>query len=137
SYLSALQTAARLENPNGFRLLSEPLSYLFTRLEDIAEIAVFLGPILISITSQTVKRLFQEHSLASRLYLTALGTLATLFLTGAYRTGETARACLFIFPYLLLPVITSRYFEPLHRCRIFCAVFGQSLLMQLFGRYFW
>jgi hypothetical protein len=137
SYVIALRTAARLENPDGFRLLAEPLSYLFTRLEDLAEIALFTGPVLLSITIQNFKQFRREHAPASRIYVTALVTLAALFLTGAYRTGETARACLFICPYLLLPVISSVYFEPMHRRWLMGAVFAQTLLMQLVGRYFW
>jgi hypothetical protein len=101
SYIAALRTATHLENPHGFRLLAEPLSYLSTRLEDVCEIAVFAGPVLLSLILGNAKDFVREHPLGGRLLVTGLATLAALFLTGAYRTGETARACLFIFPYLL------------------------------------
>jgi hypothetical protein len=136
-YVLALRTATHLENPAGFRLLSEPLSYFFTRLEDIAEIAVFTGPVLISILFQSIKRFCVEHVFGYRLFLAALGTLFLLFLTGAYRTGETARACLFIFPYLLLPVLINDVLLTSRRRLLFGAVFGQAVLMQAIGRYFW
>jgi hypothetical protein len=137
SYIAALRTATHLENPHGFRLLSEPLSYFVTRLEDIAEIALFLGPFLLSILSRSMKRFRREYTHAARLHLTAVATLGALFLTGAYRTGETARACLFIFPYLLLPILASAVWERAHRKWILGSVFAQALLMQLLGRYFW
>jgi hypothetical protein len=137
SYVAALRTATHLENPQGFRLLAEPLSYFFTRLEDIAEIALFTGPVLLSTLFQNLRRFQREHLLGGRLFLTALATLGALFLTGAYRTGETARACLFTFPYLLLPVLANPVFEGHKRKWLMAAVFGQALLMQLLGRYFW
>ena len=136
-YLHALRTATHLENPQGFRLLTEPLSYLFTRLEDVCEIALFTGPVLLSLTFGNLKGFRREHPFAWQLYIVALGTLAMLFLTGAYHTGETARACLFLCPYLLLPVIAQSLAEPTKRRWIFGLVFGQALLMQLLGRYFW
>jgi hypothetical protein len=79
----------------------------------------------------------RNAALGGRLYLTAVITLGALFLTGAYRTGETARACLFIYPFLLLPILAAEYPERQRWRWIFAAVFGQTLLMQLFGRYFW
>ena len=137
SYLHALRTATHLENPQGFRLLTEPLSYLFTRLEDVCEIAFFTGPVLLSLTFGNLKDFRRDHPFAWRLYAAALGTLAILFLTGAYHTGETARACLFLCPYLLLPVIAQSLSEPTKRRWILSTVFAQALLMQLLGRYFW
>ena len=43
----AFREASHFENPNGFMLFVEPANYLFTRLEDVAEIFFFLGPFLV------------------------------------------------------------------------------------------
>jgi hypothetical protein len=74
--------------------------------------------------------------------LTALGvlTLLAMFLTGAFRTGETARACLFIYPYLIFPV--AAYLQH-HPCSeqdqriLLWLVFGQTVLMQTVAGYYW
>jgi hypothetical protein len=63
-----------------------------------------------------------------------------MFLTGAFRTGETARICLFIYPYLIFPVAAY-----LHQCpashgaqkRLLLVVFAQSVAMQTLGGYAW
>jgi len=70
----------------------------------------------------------------------AVGTLLAMFATGAFRTGETARACLFIYPYLLLPVaaqLDHQQPDASDRRLLVWLVFGQTLLMQTFGGYFW
>jgi len=46
NYLGAFRQASQIENPNGFMLLSNPINYIMTRIEDIAEIIFFLGPLL-------------------------------------------------------------------------------------------
>lgn len=135
-YSASFQVAARLENPEGFRLFSEPLSYLMTRLENAAEVVVFFGPFL---TLLALAGLRQRGELAQLARLGLL-TLLVMFATGAFRTGETARACLFIFPYGLAAVVAALGHEP-HDERgwywLAWLVFGQSLLMQLLGSYFW
>jgi hypothetical protein len=61
-----------------------------------------------------------------------------MYAVGAWRTGETARACAWIYPYLLFPV--AYYLDeagPGTRVQIAWLVFIQSVGMQLFGNYFW
>lgn len=139
-YLSALRMASRLENPNGFRLIAEPVSYLFTRLENITELGAFCGPFLLTIAVSQLNTFRARFPDAFAVTTTATLTLFVLFLTGAYRTGETARACLFIYPYLLLPVaaaVSTRQITPGETNKLACLVWAQSLLMQVSGAYFW
>ena len=137
-YLAALRTASRLENPQGFRLLYEPVSYAVTRLEDISEPAVFLGPFLVALLWRGLPPLRAQHPDAFFAFAAATGTLALLFLTGAYHTGETARACVFIVPYLLLPVLPPfARATPGEQRTLLAVVLAQSVLMQLLGNYFW
>ena len=65
-------------------------------------------------------------------------TLLVMFAAGVFRTGETARSGLFIYPYLLLPV--AAYLESIdikvrEKFQLVALVFTQTILMQLFGFY--
>jgi hypothetical protein len=134
----SFRTASLHENPKGFMLFVDPVNYLFTRFEDVAEIILFFGPFL----SILFIRGFRDIKFRPLDVLTVLGcvTLFAMFLAGAWRTGETARACAFIYPFLLFPV--ARYLESSNvdeagRFRLATLVFLQSLGMQLFGDYHW
>ena len=62
------------------------------------------------------------------------------FLTGAYRTGETARAALFMVPFLVLPIagrIASMDSGGGDFRRLAAVVFLQALGMQLVADYWW
>ena len=138
NYLAALQTASRLENPHGFRLFFDPAGYAATRGEDIVEIAAFAGPFVSALVWCGLKGGFRQKSPdAFWLFVVAVGTLAALFLTGAYRTGETARACLFVYPFLLLPVISAVRNKPRDAQMLLLAFWTQTVLMQTIGDYFW
>jgi len=141
-YLQAFRTASALENPGGFLLLTEPASYFLTRLENLADIVWYFGPFLLVLSIRGIRLLRSTRSHPEVLATTVLGllTLAAMFLSGAFRTGETARACLFIVPYLMLPV--AAYLQhrscTMHDKRALAwLVFGQTLAMQTFGGYYW
>ena len=70
----------------------------------------------------------------------AIATLAAMLLTGAFRTGETARCCLFVYPFLFFAVV--RYIGRSALTRrdetvLLLVVFAQTVCMQMFGFYFW
>ena len=79
----------------------------------------------------------------SRLFLLAIIALIILivfFLLGVYRTGETARACIYIYPFLLFPIaihLKEKNSNTLERKKMLILVFSQTLFMQLFYFYFW
>jgi len=140
NYLASFLIASRLENSRGFYLLASPASYLFTRLEGVCEIVLFLGPFLGWLLWKGIRSLRQSsRNLFALAWLGAL-TLAAMFLAGAFHTGETARACLFIYPYLLFPVaayLQQGRLSPQDAKILPVLVFFQSLGMQMFGFYFW
>lgn len=76
------------------------------------------------------------------LVLAAIITLLIIFALGAYDHGETARAALFIYPFLVIPI---GFYLSNNRDRIpkaqmgllILIVFGQSIFMQLIGNYIW
>ncbi|UCF59659.1 MAG: hypothetical protein JSV37_07770 [Anaerolineaceae bacterium] len=139
NYIDSFIVATKLENPLGPRFLVEPVSYFATRIEGSIEIFVFLGPILSLIM---LKGLIENSSQRRHKILTwlALSTLAVMLLMGVYRTGETARAALFIYPYLFIPIAVYLKSHPLsqhERDLLASLVFGQTLAMQLMGNFFW
>jgi len=64
-----------------------------------------------------------------------------MFLTGAFRTGEIARAAMIIYPLLVLPMgyfIANRQDEDHSSSYLLGSlVFGQTLIAQTVGDYFW
>lgn len=141
NYLAAFAVASTLENPAGFMLLADPVSYAMTRLEGVGDILVFFGPFLLVLFVRGL-RTMRRGTCPELLKLTVLGvlTLLAMFLTGAFRTGETARACLFIYPYLIFPVAAQLHRHPCgdSQARLLLGlVFGQTLLMQTAAGYYW
>ncbi|MEE8452416.1 MAG: hypothetical protein V3R99_10895 [Thermoguttaceae bacterium] len=141
-YLRAFRTASVLENPGGFMLATEPASYVLTRLENVADVLWYFGPFLLLLSIGGMRLLWRTRAHPHALATTVLGllTLTAMFASGAFRTGETARACLFIVPYLMLPV--AAYLQhrgcTTHDKRVLAwLVFGQTLAMQTLGGYYW
>lgn len=140
----SFRTASLFENPYGFMLFVDPVNYLFTRLEDVAEILFFLGPFLAILFYRGIKGSirFKDIESSPLIVLTVLGigTLLAMYAVGAWRTGETARAGAFIYPYLLFPVglyLEANKASASARFQLAMLVFTQSIGMQLFGSYHW
>lgn len=143
----SFRTASLYENPKGFMLFVDPANYLFTRAEDVAEIIFFFGPFLLVLFIRGFRAKFRlrplnELQLRPLLVLTVLActSLLGMYAVGAWRTGETARACAYIYPYLLFPV--GYYLEDSEagageRLQMAALVFLQSVGMQTFGTYYW
>lgn len=125
--------AAQSENPFGFMPFANFKVYFFTRLEDIGEIFFFLSFALLAVVFS--KNYFSNWKiLEKQLFVSATSALGLMFLTGAYGTGETARACLFIVPFFLfmlknLPAKTFKW--------LFILCILQTFAMQLVGNFFW
>jgi len=138
NYLESFSIASKIDNPNGFMLFANPARYLLTRLESMAEILVFFGPFLTILMWRGLPNLRQQQP---KLFIfTLLGLAAMLLLLGAgvFQTGETARVCLFLIPYLFLPV--AMYLKdatPPAMVELMFLVFAQAIFMQLFGIYVW
>jgi len=140
NYLEAFVTASKLENPDGFRLFARPFHYVYNRAECVAEILLFLGPFALLNICRGFKINQIRTSQPQQLLLLGVGTLLVMFATGAYRVGETARACIFIYPFLLfalLPLFQNENQNTRLSYRLAYQVFAQGILMQLFGTYLW
>jgi hypothetical protein len=134
---AAFREASHYENPNGLILFVDPVNYLFTRVEDVSEILFFFGPFLIVLFWRGMKRI--ELTPLFTLNVLAIATLLGMFLIGAWRTGETARACAFIYPFLLFPVakLIDGGSTKNARLQLASLVFLQTIVMQSLGTFHW
>ncbi len=146
NYINAFLYASSLENPNGLTLLANPIEYVVTRVEDVMDIMIFFGPILSVLAYRGLLMMRDEAGRDGRglkryaLVVAALISLAILFLAGTPKKGETARICMFILPFLLIPVltyITGTGMSTKERAMLLGFVFGQAVLLQLFGLWVW
>jgi hypothetical protein len=138
--IRAFLVASAHDNPHGFQGFADPVNYLFTRLEDVAELLLFFGPFLLVLLPRGLRTASDKASNASNLALLASGVIMAMFLTGAFRTGETARPLAFLYACWLLPV--GRYLDALRpsdseKAQLASLVFGQTVFMQLLGNFFW
>lgn len=138
--IETFRTASAIENDRGFTALHAPLDYAVSRIEDVAELTLFFGPFLCVVLWRAVdlKRIGASDLTAS--FLVALTALALMLLTGIFRVGETARALLFIYAFALLPIALYVDKQPLGtnaKTQLATLVFGQAILMQIAGNYFW
>jgi len=136
NYWIAFRQASAIENPGGFSLWANPAAYAITRFEGLIEIIWFLGPFLALSFLQGIR----SGDLLGRITRLGIYTLIAMFLTGVFRTGETARCCFFIYPYLLFQSgwIAKFSLTSINDFRMLSwLVFLQGIGMQLLGFYFW
>ncbi len=127
--------ASHSENPDGFRLLHQPFVYLMTRLEDIGEIFLFLsfGFLAVFFSKKPGTDVFGNTKL-NILFFSAIAAISAMLITGAYGTGETARACLFLVPYFL---ILLKDIGPEQFRIMFYLCLLQTFGMQMIGNFYW
>lgn len=94
-----------------------------TRQESLWNIAIFAS---VPVLAVLVRK--RPHNLSAAAVL----VLVLMLVTGAYRTGETARACMFICPFLLL---TLKDLPPPLIRRLVAAAAIQTIVMQALGSY--
>ena len=122
-HIRAFANASITENPHGFAMTGHTVHYVLTRLENVGNILL-----LMPLTALAVFL----HRRPERIGGAAIAVLAAMFLAGAYRTGETARATMFIYPFLFLS------FRDLEEATLRWLVAGagiQTIIMQLLAGY--
>jgi hypothetical protein len=136
-HIRSFFTASHIENPKGFWGLIAPLDFVVSRVECVGEIALFFSvgclAMLLNKDRLQLDLLAFDDDIV-RVALVAIVILAALFLIGLNRTGETARSCLFIYPFLLL------FFYKSDRSLLGDLVMLaglQTVIMQLFFWFFW
>ncbi|MFX1567536.1 MAG: hypothetical protein ACFFCV_04120 [Promethearchaeota archaeon] len=148
NYINSFLTAMTAETSQGWKLITNPFEYFTTRVKNIMDILMFFGPILIVLFYQGFRILKRRKLLddtSAQLYhlvSAAIITLLIIFALGAYDHGETARAAMFLYPFLLIPVAIyiQESYNRISRSELgilLIVVFGQAILMQLIGSYIW
>ena len=141
NFVEGLLQTAKYENRHftyNNLLLHSPLTYFITRIECISEIVLFFGPILSYFSYNYLRASDDDFALWTK--YTILFFLL-LILTGAFRTGETARPFLGIFPLLL---ISSAYYIEKHldftlelKKKILSLLFIQVIIFQSLFWFYW
>lgn len=131
NWMEAFFSASNSENPNGFALLSNPLNYFMTRIESIWEFLIFAGiPITLLLPKIRIKTYIEKYPLLIFSLIITLLMLAS----GAFRTGETGRVLIFIYPYFIF-LFKDLSIQNIKFLFVLCLV--QSLLMQSLGYWIW
>lgn len=135
--------------------LAAPVSYVFTRLESIAEPLLFLTPLGVALAYRGLRdppaaygedagdrldALSARFDEGAWFAVYALIGFAGLLVAGVYHTGETGRAAMYVYPFVALAIASHVSRIEVGRPELRAAallVFGQAVLMQLFGFYFW
>ena len=121
-------------------MLAEALDFIMTRMVGFAEILLFLEPHVLLIGLCGLVMTWAMGRLAV-FALVGIATLGFMFLTGAFRTSEIARAAMIIYPLLVLPVgyfFANRQDEDRPSGYLLGSlVFGHMFIMQMAGDCFW
>jgi len=137
-----------VETTQGWELINNPFVYFTTRIKNIIDILMFFDPVLIILFYKGFKLLKNNKSineLSAQLFhliSAAIITLLVIFALGAYDHGETARAAMFIYPFLLIPVTfylssNNNRISKSEMGLLLFIVFSQAIFMQLIGSYVW
>lgn len=159
NYAQSFKLAVSFENTHFFLDSAYALfSYLATRIQDILEPILFLGPIITLLIFKAIYwlnlkpvKLMRNLVTATPInipkthtpgYIALAGLISFIgfIMTGAYYTGETARAALYLIPTLsiaLAPYLDTFHLKENHRQLIIISIIIQTTIMQLFGHYSW
>jgi hypothetical protein len=136
-HLRAFFTASHIERAYAFRGSMAPLSFVVSRIECVGELALFFSigclAMLLHKNRLQLDLLAYDNDIV-RIALVAIAVLTGLFLIGLNHTGETARSCLFIYPFLLI-----FYYKSDHNLLKDLIVLAglQTVVMQLLFWFFW
>ena len=142
-YLESFLLASLLENVSeevvGWRLLWDTVNYFFTQIGNVAEIIFFLGPYLAYLFVLGLVRTRERPNLM-KLAVVAMAAIGLMWLTGAYRTGETVRGAFYVYPFLFMPIaylVSTKDFSRFYTFTLPLLIFLQALVMQLVGNFHW
>jgi hypothetical protein len=140
NYFRGFRTASFLENEEGFLLFCNPRGYLWYRLGAVLEIAIYLTPFLALQIPSGLRAARTQAPLASHLFWLGTASVLAMLLSGAMKIGEASRICMFLVPYLMLPIaarVSGPKVSDADRLRLTDWVFGMAFVMQVGGFYQW
>ncbi len=143
-YFASFKFATSVEGVGGGYLFQNRLSYAVTRIEDVLEILLFLTPWLAVLLFSELKHvkpwLIKRWRWEQMAGFGALGSLMGFFIFGGYATGETARNCGYIYPFIMISVAYALVRWRLSEkslARLFTGVCIQTISMQMLGYFYW
>lgn len=137
-YAQSFMSATKLENILRISFIFDIRNYGLTRFEDVSEMAFFLSfPVLAYLTTDAIinknlKNFFKNDMVV--VAFTAILTILFVFIIGTYKTGETARSCLFVYPYLVLFLLNKEKDDYLWMILL---VAIQTSIMQIYFGFYW
>lgn len=139
NYVRSFFVASAIHHPRGPLILANPAKYVTSRVMGVTEILVFFTPFLTWLLIRERSVLWEYRDLAV-LFGLAVVTFLGQLVVGAFRGGETARAAMYLYPFLMFPL--AAYFDAISITRreqfvLAALVFGQTVMMQFVGFYFW
>lgn len=140
NYFLSFEVAQFFENPDPLPFIERMPDYFWGRTMDVLEIMVFAGPFFLVLVWRGTKILFKEKRELFWLMVLGIGCLLAVFLQGAYKVGETGRACLYIYPFLFMGIVghfSGKRIKPEEAYLLAGLFFVNGLLMQFFGNFFW
>lgn len=136
NYLECFFVAKSYEGRGGFYFFSAPIEYISTRLQDVILILVYFGPYLSLLLIKAIKRIDWRELPLAVTPMTAIIIFLGFLIMGAYYTGETSRAAMFMYPFMM--IIIGLYFGKkklsfTDKVFLFSSTFVQTVFWQLFG----
>jgi hypothetical protein len=141
-YIQCFLTASRFTNPEGFRLIANPLNYITTRLEDVWDILFCFGVVCSVLIYRTIRSIKSGTAISSPTLFGLIGIFVALvlFLSGSSETGETGRVYMFIVPYLLV-LLCDQFKGTVDHEKVSKAILGwlfvQGVFMQSIFSFYW
>lgn len=126
-------TSMKHEQLVGIKFSNSFINYFLTRVEDVFEILLLLSLGILSVIFPLKVKDWKTNK-SFLIAISAMIVILGVFLNGTFRTGETARGCLFIYPFLLL-LLTEKPSRILSYMILMAGL--QTVLMQFLGGYFW
>lgn len=141
NYVESFQTARGLESHLSL-FEGDMVAYAVTRLEAVMELIVFMGPVILYFFVTACFRLVKLRQFHLPVWhaMTLIGMLMGVFISGSFATGETARAALFVWPFVIMVIADEarqREFYIADYSVVWVLVMLQTVLMQTFGWYGW
>jgi len=136
NHIEAFFEVPKFEYQGGFALLTNPLRYFITRFESLLEPLVFFGlPIAgILLNNKFFINKEQRQDPSFLLFSVSIIIFILMLLIGVFRTGETARPLLFLYPLGLI-ILHKNFVTDYKQLIIITAI--QTAVMQSIWSFFW
>ena len=140
NYFVGFTIASQNNNPHGFWLFNDPYRYFFTRFESLFLIILFSSPFLIYFSYRNlIKSKMYLNNPLTMISIIGISVFFVFLISGVYINGETDRAAQYMYFYFVLPLClgNDKLVKLSYLKYLSYIMFSQTLLMQMFGRFFY